>query len=71
MGRQPHSRRQRFKNRHQTRLMKVKNYRKENGRDLDEVHDLKKALPADRTCPDLPINEDLPGLGQFHCVECG
>jgi agmatine/peptidylarginine deiminase len=70
MGRQPHSRRQRLVNRHKTRLMKARNYRQENGRDLDEVHDLKKLLPEGQTI-DLPINEDLPGLGQFHCVECG
>ena len=71
MGKQPQSRKQRFTNRHKTRRMKVRNYRSINGKDVDEVQDIKEQLPGGKAAPDLPIDEDLPGLGQFHCLECG
>lgn len=70
MGKQPQARKRRNINRHKLRLAKAKNYRKNNLQDLDEVHDTVDKFEADQTQPKLEINEDLPGLGQFYCLEC-
>ena len=77
MGKQPQARKRRYINRHKTRLRKTKNYRKNNLQDLDEVHDT-----INRSENNKPIQiksdaneskaeiDELPGLGQFHCLEC-
>ena len=70
MGKQPQARKKRQVNRHKPRLAKTKNYRQKNLKDLDEVHDTIKKLDDKQAAPKLEVNEDLPGLGQFHCVEC-
>lgn len=70
MGKQPQARKKRQVNRHKPRFMKVKNYRQKNLKDLDEVHDTIKKLDDKPAKPSLEVNEDLPGLGQFHCLEC-
>lgn len=69
MGKQPQARKQHTINRHKSRLRKTRNYRKNNLKDLDEVHDtIRKA--ADEQPKQLEVNEDLPGSGQWYCVEC-
>lgn len=70
MGKQPQARKKRQVNRHKPRFAKAKNYRQKNLKDLDEVHDTIKKLDDKQAAPKLEVNEDLPGLGQFHCVEC-
>ncbi|PFH35152.1 putative bud site selection protein [Besnoitia besnoiti] len=38
---------------------------KRRGKDIDQVHaDLKKGSV------ELPVDEDLPGKGQFYCISC-
>lgn len=75
MGKQPQSRKRRYISRHKSRLRKAKNYRKNNLKDLDEIHDTVNKLDdqlkeGEKIEEKLEINEDLPGLGQFHCLEC-
>ena len=70
MGKQPQARKKRQVNRHKPRLAKAKNYRKNNLKDLDEVHDTINKRDDKKVAPKMELNEDLPGLGQFHCLEC-
>jgi len=69
MGKQPQARKRRFISRHKSRLRKTKNYRKNNLKDLDEVHDtIKKEIQEEPQ--KLEHNDDLPGAGQWYCTEC-
>ena len=39
-------------------------------KDLDQIQDEIKAASAPETAKPLPIDPDLPGLGQFYCMAC-
>ncbi|OQV16672.1 putative Zinc finger protein 593 [Hypsibius exemplaris] len=39
-------------------------------RDLDQIYEDLKPQDARKPKAALPINHDLPGLGQHYCVEC-
>ena len=44
---------------------KTKNYR----RDIDQIHDDNKAENIEKYM-NQPINDQLPGFGQFYCISC-
>lgn len=51
-------------------MPKQQKVRKRKGKDLDEIHDDLKPQKYRKLTKDAPLDEDLPGQGQFYCVEC-
>lgn len=59
-----------------TRTTKKKDYKKQHDtkrrrRDIDQIQD--EILKVEETGKDMTFEEDddLPGMGQFYCIECG
>ena len=53
----------RLKTRH--RIQKVKHYAKDRDQIVEDLKPEKAQVLLNQ-----PLNEDLPGLGQFYCIEC-
>ncbi|CAG8542499.1 2166_t:CDS:2 [Paraglomus occultum] len=52
--------------RDQYRKYRTRNYAK----DIDQIHEELKKLDENEAVMSQELDEDLPGGGQFHCVEC-
>jgi len=52
--------------RDQYRKYRTRNYAK----DLDQIHEELKKLDEKEAVMSQELDHDLPGGGQFHCVEC-